>query len=988
MGVATQPAFGQSLSAGDVAFTGFNADADDDFSIVALTDIPADTTIFFTDEEWDGSSFGTGEDDLVWNTGGSIIAEGSVIVFNNIDANGSITVSAGSIDQGSINLAGSNEVLFAYTSTDGGTRNVDTFLGAISNSTEQYNGPDGTLNNTGLTQDTTAILLSDNIDGAKYIGDRSGNTPNGYRNELNDIANNWNETDDDGNILLPFDDTPFTLVSPPTVAFTASSIDSSENSGPAKLTVKLVESTGTEVKADIVFKEEASSASSSDIGSFPSTVTFSGLEGDGETTEIEIPLNDDSNFEGTEKAVFQLQNVRESLAIGGSPGTAISPNVLTLNITDDDAPDIVINEILYDPAGDANGDGVTDTGDDEFVEFVNNSDRDVDISSWMLSDGLNGGTVRYTFPEGTVIPAGTAFVVFSASAEGENFGGASLFSPEGTLSLNNGGDDVILEDENGNEITSVTYSGSESDESITRNTDITGNFEGHTSADTDDSSPFSPGTQIDGTPFSGSDHAIAIRGSEGWRLMASPVQSATFNDLFGDLWMQGVNGSDDPGGPGTLLSWTESDGGSFSAPGDMGDPMTPGKGYVVYVFEDDEFSTSGIQGGFPKTINSDGNENTGTVSVLVTSNDADDANGIDGNEGWNLLGNPFDTDITASAIVTALENVGNNSGNVNTNLKVWDHTANNGNGSYINVSGSETIAPFQAFFAKYEVDGVSGDVDLTKSALEANQGADFYKNVAEDAFTFDLSLHGEQYYDTYTVEFNDKGTTELDRYDAYKLFSLNASSINFYSTLGNNRLQKNVLPRDLESNLEIPLSFQANGRTSLTLRWNKVEEIPNDWDVTLLDKETNEEIDLRTSNEYQFNVVKQQEQKFSSQEKSLLNKATSSDDDSDSRFVLSVKPNGDQSNSGEMPNTATLNPNYPNPFNPTTTLSYEVSQDAQVTLTVWNMIGQKVATLVDGMVEAGEHQETWNAANMPSGIYIARFEVGSEVFTRKMTLIK
>jgi len=40
------------------------------------------------------------------------------------------------------------------------------------------------------------------------------------------------------------------------------------------------------------------------------------------------------------------------------------------------------------------------------------------------------------------------------------------------------------------------------------------------------------------------------------------------------------------------------------------------------------------------------------------------------------------------------------------------------------------------------------------------------------------------------------------------------------------------------------------------------------------------------------------------------------------------------------------------------------------------------------MVEAGTHEETWNANNMPSGIYIARFEVGNEVFTRKMTLIK
>ena len=206
--------------------------------------------------------------------------------------------------------------------------------------------------------------------------------------------------------------------------------------------------------------------------------------------------------------------------------------------------------------------------------------------------------------------------------------------------------------------------------------------------------------------------------------------------------------------------------------------------------------------------------------------------------------------------------------------------------------------------------------------------------------------------------------------------------------LSNNRLQKNVLPRDLESNMEIPLSFQANGRTALTFRWDKIKNIPNGWDVMLIDKELNEEINLRASKEYKFNITGQEQQKPRSQNKTLLNKATNSNDKSDSRFVLSVKPNVGGPGSGEIPNAATLNPNYPNPFNPTTTLSYELSEDAEVTLTVWNMIGQRVATLVDRQVEAGEHQETWNAANMPSGIYIARFQVGAEVFTRKMTLIK
>ncbi|MDZ7682525.1 MAG: hypothetical protein U5J63_12640 [Fodinibius sp.] len=216
---------------------------------------------------------------------------------------------------------------------------------------------------------------------------------------------------------------------------------------------------------------------------------------------------------------------------------------------------------------------------------------------------------------------------------------------------------------------------------------------------------------------------------------------------------------------------------------------------------------------------------------------------------------------------------------------------------------------------------------MTKSSLEANQGADFYKNSADDTFAFDLNLHGEQYFDTYSVEFSEKGSTELDRYDAYKLFSLNANSINLFSTLSNNRLQKNVLPKDLESVLEIPLSFDASGRNSLTFKWdNKFEDFPDDWEFTLIDKEQDREIDLRSSKEYAFNVANSQQQKSaasSTDRNTLLNKAASKD--YESRFVLSVNPaTQGNSNNNDLPESAKLNPNYPNPFNPQTTIPYEI----------------------------------------------------------------
>lgn len=89
-----------------------------------------------------------------------------------------------------------------------------------------------------------------------------------------------------------------------------------------------------------------------------------------------------------------------------------------------------------------------------------------------------------------------------------------------------------------------------------------------------------------------------------------------------------------------------------------------------------------------------------------------------------------------------------------------------------------------------------------------------------------------------------------------------------------------------------------------------------------------------------------------------------------------------------LPVEFALDQNFPNPFNPSTLIKFALPSSGHITLDVFNSLGEKVTSLIDGMMEAGFHSVAFDATHLPSGIYFYQISTGTKVFTKKMVLLK
>lgn len=91
---------------------------------------------------------------------------------------------------------------------------------------------------------------------------------------------------------------------------------------------------------------------------------------------------------------------------------------------------------------------------------------------------------------------------------------------------------------------------------------------------------------------------------------------------------------------------------------------------------------------------------------------------------------------------------------------------------------------------------------------------------------------------------------------------------------------------------------------------------------------------------------------------------------------------------GQLPSEYLLSQNFANPFNPFTKIKYSVSQTLRIQIKVYDVLGNEITTLIDEEKPAGSYEITWNALNLPSGVYFYQLKAGGFIETKKMVFIK
>lgn len=610
------------------------------------------------------------------------------------------------------------------------------------------------------------------------------------------------------------------------------------------------------------------------------------------------------------------------------------------------AQSIQITEIHYNPSTNQGSDT-----DYEFIELYNSSGSSVDLTNYYFSG------ISCTFTSGTSLAAGAYLI---AARESDNYSGSVEWS-SGVLT--NGGETLTLYDGSGNIIDQVAY-----DDASPWPTPPDGDGSSlelkDTSSDNSDGSNWTYSYHSGGTPGY-ANQSIRIVGSAGWRILSLPLQNKTYDNLLGGIWTQGFTGADVTSGTANIYTY---DGNSWLSINNQADTPTAGTGFLVYIFSDD--NNDGSAEGFPKTISLGGDEHSATVSVATTAST------------WNLLGNPFTHTIDADKLSLGGSGSGTND-NYETVVYIWDNSSGAFK-SYDSATSSGTltdglIEPFQGFLIESKAGGTQFDF---KSSAKAISSGSFYKDLTIPQIK--VSASSESLHDTAILNLiphlplSSKGALKLkpvdDRERILMAFFRNLTPMEIINvSIGDTIVS---IPFDA---LFIDKNWASNP-SSISLDWELIN-IPDNLTVHLKDKESGKLTNLLDKDTISFFNQNILPPNFDSNNIGHIPKYRTP------RFELIIEPKirlGTHSTLSQY----LLHPAFPNPFNGSTTLTFEIPEKGSVRIDIYNIRGERVDHIINEPQFAGKQSIQWSPSPLASGIYFCRIQFGQQSKTIKLLFMK
>ncbi|WP_435262093.1 lamin tail domain-containing protein [Tenacibaculum sp. nBUS_03] len=644
----------------------------------------------------------------------------------------------------------------------------------------------------------------------------------------------------------------------PTVSFKYSTSSTNENTTTFNKQIPLLFSSYTSNTTINITIDPTSTAEIEDYKLNTSSITFTSNE----TQNISIDINNDLDTDD-ETIILKL------MVIGGSAD--ININTHTLTITDNDLPKIIINEILADPTGiDANGDGITNTSQDEFIELINTDIISYNLKDYSISDA---SSIRHTFGNIT-IPPGQSIVIFGGGTP-TVIPGIAVKASTGRLSLNNTGDMVSLKNNNSIVITSHTY-GSEanSNQSIARSDDLIGNFVKHTlissnsqkatpgkynvsnlpistitwkgTIDTNWKNPsnWSTGntpnisdevlilktinqptinfsTSLQKVTFASGSSLIANASVEGaftykrnlktnnWYLVSSPLKLETIENLISNN--EFARGSEKNIGfapyKNNGSTWNYFSNASTGI-------MPPGKGYSVKLNTSNDLKFNGRINNVPVTL-----------PITQASNN------------FNLIGNPFTSYINLGTFLT-----NNSRALTEETVWLWNQETNNYDLKMSGIDGNFQIAPTQAFFVS-----ANSNSNITFSTTNQSHQLDTFQR--NERTEIEVIITENKNSRATKLFYLNGATTGFDNgYDG-TMYDGVSSSFAIYSQLVSNNQNENLAIQSLPINnldtLIIPIGIKAKAGKTLNFSI-KSTNLPSDIQVYLEDRKKNTFTNLST----------------------------------------------------------------------------------------------------------------------------------------------